>query len=860
MKDKNFFLTPSEAAVLVGFNKSSAKGKKYQDLMVDFFGCNFEREILERDVSFFLENHFSLSILRDKVMEITPIKEQSFSTVYKSVFSFLDIQPVYFSNKLDCIYLKGEDYKKCLRYYKKISNHSDSKLFYKYEISRILKIKDNKIDDILKEHEIQPYIKTERRSLYSESDLEKLKSIQANEIQKFNKHYISIEEVALNLNCKNQTVVNWLHSNDIKSIFPPSIVKIKIGEKDYTGTKKYIPIEIAERYIRVVEFREMLEGTFIKYDVEIDALLTFKQLMVLYGYSFSSSAQITEKYWTSFVKRKILETEVRDLKGFVHQFVLATGFLVNIINSADKELFNFSTKEINLSLLNDAVPYKYKEKFYSFIKDIQEELIRRGSLKIFDIYNLRSPRMERKINNIPKMKVIYKPEVFVSLIKYCSETKYYIMHKKKALKDAKLFGKSEYREYANMWLYVIIQLNNSWRHADVIDFPRLEGMYQDKNLDWLEHYEITQEDAEIIVAYYESQSYLHSKNNMPRYFIMSDDLKISFATAVLICELLRREYDTQIHIADEVNKSLNNLIKFEKSGNIPSPVTHNNFFSNFEYKLKFENRKINWTLTTLATDVISKLSGRNPMEIAKFLRNHSDEEITNIYVQLPQEYVDYIAKQLFNLGSFGYIYDTMSQILFEGATKLHDFSGAMVMKNTFGSPEIIENLSKKLVAMDKSRDLVIEILKQTPKEEIQEKINLIDAGVMPSKNVEFQCLIGISNCPYPKVDCFYCTLSIPNRLAICKVGIDIHQTLDEIIENYEKTPYEAEKVRLAGKFFLQRTLLNSAINKFGRSSINQLIPGGLNAINQKLAIAPKSRDKVSDGLINRMKKEGMYLG
>ena len=71
----------------------------------------------------------------------------------------------------------------------------------------------------------------------------------------------------------------------------------------------------------------------------------------------------------------------------------------------------------------------------------------------------------------------------------------------------------EYAYYANMWLYVLLHLTNSWRHSDVVDFPRLEmDMYSDKDLDWLLNNPLSEKDARIITAYYENKVYIHNKN------------------------------------------------------------------------------------------------------------------------------------------------------------------------------------------------------------------------------------------------------------------------------------------------------------------------------------------------------------
>ncbi|WP_144528934.1 helix-turn-helix domain-containing protein [Peribacillus simplex] len=850
------FISPYLAGVLIGFRENTAKIKKNRDLMIDNFGVTESKLIKRSRINEFLENHTSLAELRDIVISITGTKANSFTTKYKNVFKTLKITPIYFSNKLNCIYLKNKDYEKAIEYFKKLAKHPESKLFYKMEILPILGIveKNNRLEKLIGEYGLEPYIQSGPIQFYHESVLQKLKMIQTREISEFSQKYISVREVAAILNVPTSTVYGWISRNEIKVVTPPLITKIRNNE--YSGRSSFIPKDVAKEYLSEVEFKRNLKELFIEYNVDWDAFKTYEKLIELYGYNFTSRAKMTDHYWSLFVKTKIKSTQKNDLKGFVHQLVLITGYLAEMVNASSKELFNFSSEEINKSLLSESVPYTYKEKYYAFINAIHQEVIKVDAPKIFDMEKIRSPKKERKKNHVPKEKVIYKPEVFVELIKYCSNEIEY--HKKIAIKDARLYGQSEYTAFSNMWLYVILHLTNTWRHSDVVDFPRLEGLYQGKTLDWLENYDLTNDEAEIIVAYYENHSYFHSKNNKPRYFILSKDLKIPFATAVLICEFIHREFRNPILGTDGGFRSC--LIDFGNFSNHPSATTHKTFFNNFKYNIQFENRKMNWTVTTLAADVIRKLTGRNPLEIAKFLRNHSDEEITNIYIQLPQEYINFIAKQLFDLGSFGYIYDAMAQIMFDDTRTPLDFTGALAIKEAFGDPEIIEGISKYLSALSKDQDFVINVLKETTTEEVAERMTYLKGGLMPSKKMEYQCLVGVSNCSYRERDCDICHLSIPNRLAVCKIGLDIHETIDEISRNYIQTPHEAEKLRLAIKFYRQREFLLTAISKFGRDVVNQLVPNGLDAINNKLDMMPETKDLVPKVYKEFLKEEGIGIG
>ncbi|WP_040204056.1 hypothetical protein [Neobacillus jeddahensis] len=582
--------------------------------------------------------------------------------------------------------------------------------------------------------------------------------------------------------------------------------------------------------------------------MDLDPYIAYKEVLKLYGYDFMDFAQKSSQYWDMFAKKKLYESGRRELRNFVHQFALLSGFMMNIVNHAGKELFLFSTKELNLALLNDNVPFTYKMQYYSFINEIHQGIINGGGESVFDMTNLRSPKKERKQKHIAKEKEIYKPEIFVELLKYTADIEFHI---EKAIRDAKKWASREYSYYANMWLYVLIQLTNAWRHSDVVDFPRLKDMYKDKNLDWLLKNPLSKEDARVITAYFENKVYIHHKNQQNRYLIVSEDLQQSFATAALICEFIQREK----------NDANDRLFEFGNLYYQPSETTHKAFFEGFSYKnFKFENRKINWTVITLATDVISKITGRNPLEIAKFLRNHSSDEMTNIYIQLPQEYVDYISKQLFELGSFGYIYEGMSRILLNEAPKPTQYENALMIKNSFGDVAVVEGISKHLNILKKENDYVLNRLKSIPKEEIKQKMEYLQFGLMPSKQEGYQCLLGgAPNCPHTAMDCRNCSFNIPNRLALCSFAIDIEKAFDEVEQGFLATILEAEKIRLANKLFTQLSFLRTAIDRFGRDVVDQFIPGGINRINERLKEIPKTMSHVSAGVKNWLIEEGVIL-
>lgn len=833
------YITPFEAAKLMGFSYvPSNLPIEIKNTLLENFSDSIGN-ISKDTVINFLNNHIGVLQLREEVVKHCNIKVHSFETKYRESLEKIGVKLIFLSNRAEYIFLSKEDYEKSLEYYLKLSNHPDSNLFTKQEIYEVLNLPKNLRNEVIRDYNITPYIQTGKGAYYHRNQVNVLLEYQKKEIERMN-DYISIEDVTNELGYNKSSVLRWLKNRAIKIITSPILSK-----NVYPGNKKYILKTFATQYFEEVEFRERLDEVFEYYNVDLDPYKAYLEALKLYGYEFKDFAEKTMGYWDKFAKVKIEDSGRRELKTFVHSFVLLTGLLVNVVNNSRKELFKFSTKEINLSLLNDSVPYNYRIQYYSFINRIHQGIIIGGGNSMFDMNNLRSPKKEREKNHKPKEKQIYQPKIFIDLFKYSADIG---SHFEKAIIDAKKWNTKDYSFYANMWLYVLIQLTNSWRHSDIVDFPRLRDMYKDKDLDWLLRNPI-KKDVKVITAYLENKVYFHHKNQAERYLIVPDDLEESFANAVLICEFIQRQK----------NDASDRLFDFGNQHYQPSENSHKTFFKLFPYEnFKIENRRMNWTVITLATDVISKLTGRNPLEIAKFLRNHSEDEMTNIYVQLPQEYVDFLSKQLFNLGSFGYIYDGMANILLDEVPRLFQYENALMIKNSFKDVAVVDGIAKHFNMLKKEKEYVLNSLKSVPKEVIKEKMDYLQFGLMPSKMVGYQCLVGgPPNCPKTVADCENCPLNVPNRFALCSLSYDIEKAFDDIENEFLASNLDAEKVRLANRLFTQLSLLGTAIERFGRDIVNQFIPGGIERINERMSQIPATRSFVSDSVKKMLIEEGV---
>ena len=66
--------------------------------------------------------------------------------------------------------------------------------------------------------------------------------------------------------------------------------------------------------------------------------------------------------------------------------------------------------------------------------------------------------------------------------------------------------------YESAWLYMLLHLNNAWRHNDILEFPRIDlqklGI---TSLDWIEENKLTNELAQRIINQVKLKKFIHSK-------------------------------------------------------------------------------------------------------------------------------------------------------------------------------------------------------------------------------------------------------------------------------------------------------------------------------------------------------------
>ena len=206
------------------------------------------------------------------------------------------------------------------------------------------------------------------------------------------------------------------------------------------------------------------------------------------------------------------------------------------------------------------------------------------------------------------------------------------------------------------WLYVLLHLNNAWRHSDVITFRQvnLSGT-QITDLNWMLENEISDEDVDYIIKQVYRAEFMISKTQVKNYFFCSEELKKPFATAIAICQLRN----------NALSPLRESIIDFGNKKQNFSDARSRHYFELYDNEeFYFSSRKMNRSLLSYIYVLLSKMQkGTAGLKTIQKMRGHVEKETTYIYVDIPEEELNFLSRQLFTRGSFGFIYDTFLDVL-----------------------------------------------------------------------------------------------------------------------------------------------------------------------------------------------------
>ncbi|MEE3953434.1 phage tail assembly chaperone [Peribacillus frigoritolerans] len=640
------------------------------------------------------------------------------------------------------------------------------------------------------------------------------------------KYYTSEQAIEI-LGIARSTLSQKLYQEKIKTIFVPALIctnrdGISFGQ----GRRKVYLKKNVDSFIK--ERKKINDVNKIISTMDTDPYNVVLASLQEEGLSFSENGKTTKSYWMKYLKKKALNTKAssNSIRKEIRVNLNTSKLLIDL--TASKEIFMFTTKELIVAIFNSNIPISTQNEVYKFIKRVESN--RKKQMEEIKYETESLPNLYNRKSNKKSDKSIYTLDQFIKLIDYVKDVE---NHKLKAIDSIQQDINNEtHYNYDSSWFYVLLHLNNAWRHSDVTMFPRikldrtrLSNMDPEVALAWLKQNHLNINEINEIINQVSAIKFTHSKTKKRRYFFCSEELKSAFVYSVVLCELRCRINTPYV----------DTLINFNNRARNFKVIYKKNFFEDFDLSFDFKSKQMNRTLISYIYSVITKMTNRNPLEVTKYIRSHTSIETTNIYIDIPQEQLDFITNQLFNMGHFGYSYDALGELLLNNSLldREEKTKQSLMIKEVFGDVHQIEHLANYLRRLIEDQNSVKKVLLGYSVEERQQLSNLIKFGQQPGKKEGYQCIY--SKCPFPSRDCEKCPFAIPHFYALSQLSEDFYNIFNEFKDKFPNTEKRGEKVRLANNLYSYLHIISLAKRQFGEENISSFFNQGLDEIKNELA-------------------------
>lgn len=658
------------------------------------------------------------------------------------------------------------------------------------------------------------------RKLFDKDHVHELHTEQERLIEKYKRNYYSSKQIQEKY---SDSFAHYIKGSEdkvrrkITKVDPPLLLISYFGVQ----MKLYKKDEIDNLWEDYKLYRDMnsmsLEEPFDDFIYKVEQVLNIK---------FTTKQKNTKLLWYQYVERFFISTRMSDKSRIIfqtNQFARCTELIFNIFN---QEIYSYSGSEINKRFLNDSINIRrsYQRDFYTFLKQMLETFSIEGLPSPYNIDELCDPKNFKRIKEVATD--IYSLEEYHELYNHTNRVSF---HKEKAIQDVTNLIQSmdytKYKRYDCCWLYILVQLTNNWRHSTILSqIPRIDlSTTSIESLEWLKKNDPSIEDANSII--YQISRYVTKINktdvSAEGIFTISEPLKIAFATAISICEFCRRAtLDSSPTLIDLPGHL---VVKYNP---------HKEFFIDFIDGFKFENRKLNRTLSTLIWSVLRHMG--NGLKESQFSRSHLQDQTTiTHYIKLSNEQVKNLVDEIFERNQFGFVTQTLTNILFGTETNKHIETERMLEVNKqFGNVFKIEATAGLINRIATERDHVLKYLEEFDLEGLRNLFYQSTTGSLPSKQRYYQCIYA--DCKYEneygeRPSCDSCAASMINVYALENIMDNYISMLEKILKEFESaTP--GEKHKLANQFFLLHNTVDQARRKFGREAVDGFVRGGTERI------------------------------
>ncbi len=728
------------------------------------------------------------------------------------------------------VYLNKKDWKSFLQEKRKIG------YIAKEQVAKTLGITADSVEKVVKEYNIVT-VKESPITYIEKEDVQMLIDKQHKLWEKVRNEYFTADEAAKTLNISRQTLGQRFIKDEIHSIYvPPLICTIRDGINFRQGrTLIHLKTDVLSLNERRQQEKDIENIIYHSESTIYDVLQTALREANI---NFSNNGKVTKTHWFSYVKRKAAKSKASSatMKQEIRK-LFNTSILLSKLTDL-KEIFTYTDNELNLAIFNSNINKTVQLEMYKFLRQVFETREIAGLSTNYKFSKLNN--IYKKPKRIQKEKTIYPLEEYISLIDY---TKDIIKHKKRAIEDIRLqIQKESHLHRDSSWLYVLLHLNNAWRHYDVTSFPRIDlqqtqlgNMEAMEALEWIEKNSLSEHDVITIINQVKVMSFVHSKTKKKRHFFCSYELMAAFAHSTVLCEI-------RCQICQPLSEV---LIDFNNRKRDFTDRQRNAFFESHNDNFIFKSRQMNRTLISYVYSVIKKTTKRNPLEITKFIRGHSNEETTNIYIDIPQEQMDFITKQLFDLGHFGYAYDALSELILQEPIDNREerTQTSLSLKEVFGDVHHIEQVTRYLNRLSEEQQIVYKVIKGLSLEERKDIYDSIKLGQQPSKKEYFQCIY--QTCKFPNRDCEKCQFAVPNFYALSQLEEEFQLNFRDFKELFNTTTKQGEKIRLSNIKYNYLYLIESAVKTFGKDEVSSFFKNGLEEFKKELRSIPNIKEYVT---------------
>ncbi|AVV57018.1 hypothetical protein C7121_13330 [Paenibacillus glucanolyticus] len=710
-------------------------------------------------------------------------------------------------------------------------------LSYKDSI-RNLQLSGRYFKNLIQDKTLVPSKNIGRALFFEKEQVNALVKLQQQEYKRLSKDYMTYPKILTeypDLNPDQLPVTKRIRRIEL----PALLSTIFKGENDQFGLGKYLYFKSdVKEYHEFITVKNAIHSEAI----HSDPFSEYIRRIQINDLSFSDRNTITDRLWNEYAAEFLRSRQslAYDVAGEIWCLIRVVEALTQLL---DKEIFEYSSKELNLLFLNNIqIVRRAREEIYQFLLFVHKVFMLRQSKSPFQLEALLNPRKLQREN---REKKVYNYFEYESFFTYVTDQ---ITHKKSAVSQAfKLAEKKnmkQYNGYDSMWLYMLVHLNNAWRHSDCQLIPRisLEGT-EIKNLQWLYDNDLSDVDVKKIIFRLKCTPMIVSKTQEGRNFFCASEVERPLATALAICELRTAAFNDDSHtiisgICNENGKMLKQRAK-------------NVFFQEYRDKdrFSFSNRAMNRTVISLVQCVQAFYGNDKDTEYLRILRSHADIETTDVYILIPQERMDVIALHLFDRDMFGHIPDVISNLLF-GLPDSESVQTNRIkeVKDNLGSIYNLEETAGFLNTMHdfnikasrdfieqhaEYKDIVEKLIKDMSPEEVHLLYRKIVTRQLPSKEEHHQCIVSESQCKFPGRDCGGCPLSIPHFYAISSLVERIFRKIQSIENALSEQLPEAELTRMANWLELDLDLLTYAQDKYGKQEV-AMFATGINKDLQKI--------------------------